>query len=429
MMRFVSPVALGLMLALGGVSLGVAAPVALAKEKGEKAPQLKPTPAFVPLAQKLDEAIKKKDVEGAKAAMAAAQAGVKSNDDKYYYNSMVLNLSILANDAAMQNEALKGMLESGFVPESQQGQFNTIVANNALSKKDYDSAIAYAQKAEALGYKTDQVYPILAQAIWGKSPGNPAETARGLDVFKKGIDAMKASGQQVPAQWYQVGVQKASNANLPQIGDWANMAFAADPSGENLRTVLRVLQRNSPTMTNREDLDLLRLMSFSGGLAIKPDYLEYAEMAMKGGIFGEAKSVIEAGRVARDPHNNLVLTSMDGNDYLTLANAKIAADKASLAAAAADAAKAANGKIAAATADAYMGYGDNAKAVALYQTALQKGGVDTAEVNMRMGIAQARAGDKEGAKATFAKVTGGLRGTLAQYWVQWLDRKPAAPAA
>jgi hypothetical protein len=139
MMRFVSPVALGLMLALGGVSLGVAAPVALAKEKGEKAPQLKPTPAFVPLAQKLDEAIKKKDVEGAKAAMAAAQAGVKSNDDKYYYNSMVLNLSILANDAAMQNEALKGMLESGFVPESQQGQFNTIVANNALSKKDYDS--------------------------------------------------------------------------------------------------------------------------------------------------------------------------------------------------------------------------------------------------------------------------------------------------
>jgi hypothetical protein len=120
---------------------------------------------------------------------------------------------------------------------------------------------------------------------------------------------------------------------------------------------------------------------------------------------------------------------MDGNDYLTLANAKIAADKASLAAAAADAAKAANGKIAAATADAYMGYGDNAKAVALYQTALQKGGVDTAEVNMRMGIAQARAGDKEGAKASFSKVTGGLRGTLAQYWVQWLDRKPAAPAA
>lgn len=429
MMRFVSPVALGMMLALGGVSLGVAAPAAIAKEKAEKAPQLKPTPAFIPLAQKFDEAIKKKDVESAKAAMAVAQAAVKTNDDKYYFNSFVLNLSILTNDAKLQNDALVGMLESGFVPASQQGQFNTIVANNALNAKDYDSAMAYAQKAEALGYKPDQVYPIIAQAIWGKGKGNPAEVARGLEAFKKGIDAMKTAGNPAPAQWYQVAVQKASEANLPQIRDWALMAFDAETSGENLRTVLRVLQRDNPTMTNRENLDLLRLMRFSGGLAIKADYLEYAEMALKGGIFGEAKGVIEEGRVTRDRHSNLVLSSIDGADSLNLANARIAGDKASLGAAAADSAKAANGKIAAATADAYMGYGDNAKAASLYEMALQKGGVDAAEVNMRLGIANARAGNADAAKAAFAKVSGGVRGTLAQYWIKWLDRKPAAPAA
>lgn len=427
MMRFVSPVALGLMLALGGVSLGVSAPAAMAKEKGgEKAPQLKPSAGFIPLAQKFDEAIKKKDVEAAKVAMAAAQPAVKSNDDKYYYNNMLLNLSILANDATMQNDALKGMLESGFVPAAQQGQFNTVVANNALAAKDYDSALAYAQKAEALGYKPDQVAPILAQAIWGKAPGNPAETARGLDVFKKGIDAMKASGQEVPSQWYQVAVQKASEANLPQIGDWANMAFMADPSGENLRTVLRVLQRNNPSMTNRENLDLLRLMSFSGGLAIKPDYLEYAEMALKAGIYGEAKSAIETGRTTRDRRGNFILSSIDATDTYSLANTKIAGDKATLGAASSDAAKAATGKIAAATADAYMGYGDNAKAISLYEMALQKGGIDVAEVNMRMGVAQVRAGNTEAAKASFAKVTGGLRGALAQYWIKWLSRTPAA---
>lgn len=427
MMRFVSPVALGMMLALGGImSLGVTAPAAYAKDKGEKAPQLKPTPSFIPLAQKFDEAVKKKDVEGAKAAMATAKAEVKTNDDKYYFNSFVLNLSILTNDAALQNEALKGMLESGFVPASQQGQFNTIVANNELSAKNYDSALAYAQKAEALGYKPDQVAPILAQAIWGNAKGNPAEVARGLDMFKKGIDAMKAAATPVPSQWYQVAVQKASEANLPQIRDWAAMAFDADASGENLRTILRVLQRDNPTMTNRENLDLLRLMRFSGGLAIKADYLEYAEMALKGGIYGEAKSVIDEGRAARDRYSNLVLSSIDGADSLNLASAKTAGDKASLGSAAADSAKAANGKIAAATADAYMGYGDNAKAVALYEMALQKGGVDAAEVNMRLGIANARAGNADAAKAAFARVSGGIRGTLAQYWIKWLDRKPAA---
>jgi hypothetical protein len=118
MMRFVSPVALGLMLALGGRFAWGCRACRARQGEGREGTAVEAYARIRPAGQKLDEAIKKKDVEGAKAAMAAAQAGVKSNDDKYYYNSMVLNLSILANDAAMQNEALKGMLESGFVPRA-----------------------------------------------------------------------------------------------------------------------------------------------------------------------------------------------------------------------------------------------------------------------------------------------------------------------
>ncbi|MBP6030121.1 MAG: hypothetical protein KA533_01700 [Sphingobium sp.] len=425
-MRLVSPVALGMMLALGGVSLGVAAPVASAKEKPAKAPQAKPSPGFQSPVVKLQDAITKKDIEGAKAALPVAQAAITTEDDKYFYNSMLLNLSILTQDAAMQNEALKGMLASGFVPPEQQGQFNAIVASNASAAGDYDSALAYADKAAAVGYRPEEVNVIMAQAIWGKAGKNPAEVARGLDFFRKGIAAKKAAGQAVDPQWYQVAVQRASEANLPQLGEWASMAYEAVPSGENLRTVLRVFQRDNPQMTNREMLDLLRLMQFSGGLAVKGDYLEYAEMALKGGIFGEVKSVMDAGRAARDRRNNLVLTSMDAADTYNLANSKIAGDKASLGAASSDAAKAATGKIASATADAYLGYGDNAKAIALYQMALQKGGVDAAEVNTRLGIAQARAGNLEAAKAAFSQVNGGARGNIAQYWLKWVSRQPTA---
>lgn len=167
-------------------------------------------------------------------------------------------------------------------------------------------------------------------------------------------------------------------------------------------------------------------MQYSGGLAVKGDFLEYAEMAFKGGIYGEVKSVIETGRTTRDARSNFYLTSVDGVENYTLATGKIAGDKATLGAAAADSAKSATGKIAAATADAYMGYGDNAKAISLYEMALQKGGVDAAEVNTRLGIVQARAGNIEAAKASFAKVTGGARGAIAQYWLKWLSRAPAA---
>lgn len=425
-MRKVSSVALGLMLALGGVSLGVSAPVAIAKEKAPKAPPAKPSAGFIGPVQKLQEAINKKDVAAAQAALAVAQTAAKTPDDAYFLNSMKLNLSILTQDAAMQAEALKGMLDSGFTPVEQQGQFSAIVASRAYDAKDYDTAITYAEKAMALNYKPDEVNVILAQAVWGKGRGNPAETARGLGYFKKAIDARKAAGLAVDPQWYQVGVQQASNANLPQMTEWATMAYEAKPSGDNLRTVLRIFQRDNPTMTNRENLDLLRLMQYSGGLAVKGDFLEYAEMAFKGGIYGEVKSVIETGRTTRDARSNFYLTSVDGVENYTVATSKIAGDKATLGAAATDSAKAATGKIAAATADAYMGYGDNAKAISLYELALQKGGVDAGEVNTRLGIAQARAGNIEAAKASFAKVTGGNRGAIAQQWLKWLSRTPAA---
>lgn len=425
-MRKVSSVALGLMLALGGVSLGVSAPVAIAKEKAPKAPQAKPSAGFLGPVQKLQEAINKKDVAAAQAALPIAQAAAKTPDDSYFLNSMKLNLSILTNDGAMQGEALKGMLESGFVPVEQQGQFSAILASRAFDAKDYDTALSYGEKAAALNYKPEEVNVVIAQAIWGKGKGNPAEIARGLDYFKKAIEARKAAGQTVEPSWYQMGVQQASSANLPQIKDWAAMAYQAKPSGENLRTLLRIFQRDNPTMTSRENLDLLRLMQYSGGLAIKGDFLEYAEMAFKGGIYGEVKSVIDTGRTTRDARTNFYLTSADGVENYTVASGKIAADKASLGVAAADSAKSASGKIAAATADAYMGYGDNAKAISLYEMALQKGGVDAAEVNTRLGIAQARAGNIEAAKASFAKVTGGTRGAIAQHWLSWLNRAPAA---
>jgi len=164
-------------------------------------------------------------------------------------------------------------------------------------------------------------------------------------------------------------------------------------------------------------------MNLSGGLAIKPDYIEYAEMAFKTGIFGEVKSAIDKGRAKG------VLGSGDGADFYTVAQQKIAGDKASLAVAERDAGKSATGKIAAATADAYLGYGDYSKAAQLFQLALQKGSVDVAEINTRLGIAQALAGDTAAARQSFAKVSGGTRGQIAQYWSKWLEGQAAGQAS
>jgi hypothetical protein len=47
-------------------------------------------------------------------------------------------------------------------------------------------------------------------------------------------------------------------------------------------------------------------------------------------------------------------------------------------------------------------------------------------VNTRLGIALARAGQKDAARAAFQAVNGAARKEVAQFWVLWLDQTPAA---
>lgn len=424
-MRFVTPVALVLALALTGGA--VSAPAFAAKKEDKKAgPKLNVSPDVIKALQAAQKAAEAQDFATAKTALAEADSKAQSNDDKYQIGAVKLNTSITSKDSALQTEALNQMLDSGLTPPEQAGQFNAVVAEQAMSAKNYDVAIQRGQAALAAGYKPEAVNPTLAQAYFGKAgtANASAEPARslnqqGLAALKAGADALKASGQPVPAQWYQIGVGRAEAAKLPEVTDWAKWAYQAEPSGTNLRTLVRLFQRANPNITNRENLDVLRLMAVSGGLVIAADYTEYAEMASKTGIYGEVKSAIDAGRAKG------VLNGTQGADLYQTSVPKIAGDKSTLGAAEADARKASTGKIAAATADAYLGYGDYAKAAAMFELAKQKGGVDADEISTRLGIAKTMGGDMASAKAAFEAVQGGTRKQIAGLWLAYLGSKGA----
>ena len=424
-MRFITPVSLALALALTGGA--VSAPALAAKKEDKKAgPKLNLSPDVIKSLQAAQQASDKQDFAAAKAALADADSKAKSNDDKYQIGAIKLNTSIASKDSALQTEALNQMLDSGLTPPEQAGQFNAVAADQALQAKNYDLAIQRAEAALAAGYKAEAVNPTMAQAYFGKAgttntAAEPARgyTVKGLAALKAGADAMKAAGQEVPAQWYQIGVGRAEAAKLPDVTEWAKMAYEAQPSGENLRTLVRLFQRANPTISNRENLDVLRLLGAADGLVIAADFTEYAEMASKTGIYGEVKSVIDKGR------SKGVLNASQGADLYQPAVARIAGDKGSLGAAEADAQKAATGKIAAATADAYLGYGDYAKAIAMFELAKQKGGVDADEVNTRLGIAKTLSGDMAGAKAAFSAVQGGARKQIAGLWLSYIGSKGA----
>jgi len=426
-MRFVTPVALALALAL--TSCAVSSPAFAAKKEKKEEKQgmkLNVSPDVIKALQAAQQASEKQDFATAKTALAEADGKAASNDDKYQIGAVKLNTGIGAKDEALKMEGLNQMLDSGLTPPEQAGQFNAVAADAALSQKNYDVAIQRGQAALAAGYKAEAVQPTIAQAYFGKAgttntATEPARgfTQQGLAALKAAAEASKAAGQPVPAQWYQIGVSRAEAAKLPDVTEWAKMAYQAEPSGQNLRTLVRLFQRANPNITNRENLDVLRLLGASDGLVIAADYTEYAEMASKTGIYGEVKSVIDKGR------SKGVLNASQGGDVYQTAVGRIAGDKSTLGAAEADAQKAATGKIAAATADAYLGYGDYAKAASMFELAKQKGGVDADEVNTRLGIAKMMGGDTAGAKAAFEAVQGGARKQIAGLWIAYLGTKGA----
>ena len=73
---------------------------------------------------------------------------------------------------------------------------------------------------------------------------------------------------------------------------------------------------------------------------------------------------------------------------------------------------------AAEAADGYLALGDYAKAAELYRKALTETPADPGQVNTRLGIALARAGDAEGAKQVLSAITGPWR-DVAQFWLVW----------
>ncbi len=80
-----------------------------------------------------------------------------------------------------------------------------------------------------------------------------------------------------------------------------------------------------------------------------------------------------------------------------------------------------------ASGDAFLSYGEAAKAEALYQIALGKPGVDQGRALTRLGIAQTDQGKYAEAQATFAKITG-PRKPIADLWSAYAASK-AKPAA
>jgi len=459
--KFFARTALGLALAMGVAAGGVSAP-AMAKEKEKKAeaPKITLSKGFMPAYQAtktaLDAAAKRPDVVAGREAATAAENAYRSAqgkaardaarakydaaiaalgtvvaaenqavenaftaattpDDKFVAGQLGLTLGQLSLDKKMQRRGLQSMVDSGKVAAADAAKFNYYIGGLAFDSRDYAGARAAFQAAIAGGYTEGGIDGLLADSYF-----NDNQVAEGLKVLNA---AIAKRGAAAPEDWIRKGIVVSYKAKLaPEAVAFSNKLVEGYPTKENWALAIAVI-RDMSQFQNQEQLDLMRLMDRTASWSEARDYFEYIQAADPRRLPAEALKVIDLGIAS----GKLQASDVSVSDARNIASGRIAADKASLVGLERDA-RAASGSAATAMAggDAYLSYGDAAKAEALYQIALSKPGVDAPRVLTRLGIAQTDLGKTAEAQATFAKVTG-LRAPIAALWSAYAKSK-AAPA-
>lgn len=417
-MTFVSKAALAAVLGLSA-TVAITAPADAQRKKKEEAPaQPVISEAFRTAALATDAAVKAKDFATADQQLAAARAAATPGnvEEAYFLAQLQVQLAQAKNDRTALASGLDALLASPKLPEADRAALTYNRGVLALNAKQTDVALQNFERAKQLGFQDPELDLRIAQI--NVQRGN---VDAGVAAIDKAIAAKKAAGQPVPPAWYDYAIAGLYKANKgAEAGQWARRQLTEYPTQANWRKVLVLFRdrsdSNGATLGNAARIDTMRLMRDTKSLADQNDYREYALLAVDLGLPYETVAIIDEGRA----NGKIPASATVFNQLKTTAQSQIRAEG-SLATLDTKSKAAANGRMAAGTANAYLASGNNAKAIELFETALQKGGVDADEVNTRLGIAYARAGQAAQAKAAFAKVTAAPRNEIANFWTLYVD--------
>jgi tetratricopeptide (TPR) repeat protein len=418
-MKSVSRFALGAALVFGTASVLATAP-ADAKKKDPPAAAAQPGQRQFTFSKEeraalapLQTAVTAKDWAAAKAALPAAQAAAQGSDARFAVGTWQLSTGLGLQDLAMQAQAIDAILASG-------GAAPADLRNLYYSQGTLALNAGNRQKAETAFSRLVEVSPNDSEGLieLARVKSDLRKPQEAVQLIDRAIGLKKAANQVADESWYRYALKLAYDGKMtPQALKLGRELVAAYPSAVNWRDSL-LIYRDLSSLDKPAALDLMRLMRASGALSGERDWFDLAYELDNGGLPGEAKAVLEEGSRLK----MVDLNKAAFRELLAKASGRVAGDRASLSGDAAKALAAASGTPALRIADAFLGYGDYARAAELYRAALQKGSVDAGLANTRLGIALALAGNRAEAEAAFRAVTG-PRAELASYWLAWLARR------
>jgi tetratricopeptide (TPR) repeat protein len=335
----------------------------------------------------------------------------KTPYDEHIINEIIGVAYARTNNFAEASKAFENEINDGFLDETELPGRIKAVAQMNYQLKNYDKAIDYGNRAIKGGFADDEMKTLVGQSYYLK--GDYKGTLKYYDPI---IDASIKSGQTPKDEAMQLALSACVKLNdndcttreLERLVEY-------HPKPEYWQQLLYSL-RSTPNLSERNTLQIYRLMSEVDVLKEPSDYTEMAQLAIEQGNPGEAQHILEKG------FQKNVFTDARAKDKNTrlLESAKKAAqvDQASLPRVEKDADASTGGDKNVGVGLAYLGYQQYDKASDELSKGLTKGSVrNEAEAHLLLGIAQLKTGKKDDAVKSFKAVKGDANlERLAELW-------------
>lgn len=428
--------ALAIALATGTAiaAVGVAEPAYAQKKKKKKSGGAEYSKEFIAAFQPVQEAINGGgELTGLKPQIESLVAMAVSPDEKMASGQVAVNAGAKLNDPGLQLAGLANMLGSGKVGAEDVGRYNFFAYQLASQLSQNDRARTYLQGA------IDANYTFSGQLSDGSTKNFTADDLRlmmfenyvGQNQFQPAysyldgvIAERQAAGGQVNETWIRRGLSVAiANSLNAEMERYATLYVTEYPGEASWRDAVATIY-NRGGLKPDAVLDLLRLARRTNALQNALMYGEYIDSADPRKLPQEVVTLIDEGYASG------LVDRTDGymKDARTLAQGRIEMDKRELPSLERDArAGSASLRTVVAAGNAFLSYGQYAKAEEFYQRALGMPGADTPLILTRLGIAQTEQGKHAAAKETFTKVQG-ARQAVARLWAAYADEKSPAMA-
>lgn len=351
----------------------------------------------------------------------AALAVATTDEEKYYIHDTLFPIQLKLNNKSGAADSAEVLVASPLLPPEQVQTRQNHVCILRTQAEQWDRAIAacsaYAEKYNDRNTSLTVTKLYFRAKDWNNVIRWGRFTIAGQ--AKPELDTLRLIAQAYIELKDNEGIQRS----YEQIVDF-------HPSNRYWTDLLSVVE-----MKNRTDpryvLDIARLRVATGVAEIPGELIDLAEAALKIGLPGEAKAVLERADAAGQTGTGAVRTAFQA--ALATARTEAASDLRSLATAEAESKKAPKGEADLRTGEALVSHGRTEQGIAAMQRGIAKGGLkDATEAKLRLGLAFLAAGKQAEALTELDAATAGAGqyAGIARLWAIHLrNLAEGAPAA